>query len=74
MGIFYGGYTTFYSLGFTILITYFVVEMFASLHANIAEGICISFLAEEYLESGDFTNVKRAPLGLVDQIRRVVHV
>lgn len=40
--------------------------MFASLHANAAEGIYVSFLAEEYLEKGDFLNVRKAPIGLVE--------
>lgn len=49
VGIFFAGYTSLYSVVISIILTYFVVEMFASLHANAAEGICVSFLAEEYL-------------------------
>lgn len=72
IGIYYTGYTSFYSVIISIVITYFVVEMFASLHANAAEGICVSFLAEEYLEHGDFLSVKRAPFGLVESLREAV--
>lgn len=46
--------------------------LFICLHASITEGLLISFLTEEYLEMGSYGNVKRAPPGLLYEVRNVM--
>ena len=52
----------------SFVFTSFIVTFFSSLHADAADAICITFLAEEYLEPGGFQNVQVAPPGLTFDI------
>lgn len=63
-GLFFTGDVSFWSVVFTFVLTYFLTTFFASLHADAADAICITFLAEEYLEPGGFEHVVNAPPGL----------
>lgn len=67
-GLFYTGNVSFWSVVFTFVLTYFITTFFASLHADAADALCITFLAEEYLEPGGYQHVVNAPPGLTFDI------
>ena len=67
-GLFYTGNVSFWSTVFTFVFTYFIITLFASLHADAADAICITFLAEEYLEPGGYQHVVNAPPGLTFEV------
>lgn len=43
-----------------LVLAVYVVTFFIDVHADASEGLSITFLAEEYLEIGDYRQVKRA--------------
>lgn len=47
--MYYGGQVNFWSVVFIYMFTYCIVTFFASLHADAADALAITFLAEEYL-------------------------
>jgi hypothetical protein len=53
---------------FIIIIAFYIVTFFVDVHADAAEGLSITFLTEEYLEIGDYGQVKRAPPQLVNEL------
>jgi len=53
-------------------VAFLLCTFFVCLHANITEGLLISFLTEEYLQMGSYSNVKRAPPGLLYEVRNVM--
>lgn len=54
---------------FVSILSLFLVTYFITLHADAAEGLMTTFLAEEYLEFGDIMRVKRAAPELVNDLR-----
>lgn len=54
------------------IVAFIVSTFFICLHANITEGLLISFITEEYLEMGSYSNVKRAPPGLLYEVRNAM--
>jgi len=51
-----------------LVLSVYVVTFFVDLHADASEGLSITFLAEEYVEIGDYRQVKRAPPQLVEEL------
>lgn len=68
----YKGYISVPGLLFVTILSLFLVTYFISLHADAAEGLMTTFLAEEYLEFGDMTRVKRAAPELVNDLRMIL--
>lgn len=59
-------------LFFISILSLFLITYFISLHADAAEGLMTTFLAEEYLEFGDLLRVKRAAPELVQELSMVL--
>lgn len=51
-----------------LVLAIYIVTFFVDVHADASEGLSITFLAEEYLEIGDYRQVKRAPPELVNEL------
>ena len=68
----YVGNMSFWGVVFVFAFVYYLVSAFAGLHADVADALSMTFLAEEYLEPGGFENVKVAPPGLSQDVAGVL--
>lgn len=72
LGWYYGKENfTLLTAGLIFLVGMFLITYFVSLHADAAEGLCITFLTEEYINTGSFFGVNKAPGLLVSDLMAI---
>lgn len=67
--LFYRGPISLLAVIFIFFLSILVVTYFISIHADAAEGLFITFLAEEYLSGGNYNAIQKCSPALLTDLR-----